>query len=113
MKKCKDLRDEDCTGTSSDAREGGSSMASKGQNKNFKSVKHDSGTDSPVPGPSNRNKAQHPATLSEKKPRQVSEAHKLKLQKALRQCAKEIDKLENAEIDFDDEENSVYILQSK
>lgn len=43
----------------------------------------------------------------------ASESHKRKLRKALQQCAEEIHKLENAEIDFDDEENSVYIMEAK
>ena len=43
----------------------------------------------------------------------ASESYKRKLRKALQQCAEEIHKLENAEIDFDDEENSVYIMEAK
>jgi len=52
-------------------------------------------------------------STSTKPKKTTSESHKRKLQKALEQCANEIHKLENAEIDFDDEENSVYILEAK
>lgn len=43
----------------------------------------------------------------------VSKKHKRKLEKALLQCEKQIRKLEETEVDFDQDDNSVYILEAK
>ena len=56
MKKLKDLRDDDCTGTnSSDAKESLSKKSGK---------KYLSGPDSPVPGPSGTNKRKNAVSLA-------------------------------------------------
>lgn len=45
--------------------------------------------------------------------KKVSAKHLLKLEKSLKECAKEIKKLEEAEVDWDDDDESNYILCAK
>ena len=64
---------------------------------------------SPTPGPSGvqpRGKGQKKKT---KAPENYSEEHVAKLEQGLLECAREIDRLENSELDFDDDKDSVYI----
>jgi len=48
-----------------------------------------------------------------KKAKKVSPAHITKLEKALKKCAKEIQRLEEAEVDWDEDNDSNYILCAK
>jgi len=97
MTRLKELREGKHSGTTS-------------SDPNCKHSKEKNEDDDPVAGCSG---LQSHTTESVTQKSLASESHKRKLRKALQQCAEKIHKLENAEIDFDDEENSVYIMEAK